>query len=197
MHNQGLYLRGVRRKYRKSSLAISHPNMINQDFTAKEVNQIWFGDIPYIPTHEGNLYCSVFIDYFSRKIVGYSIKDHMRESIVIDSLISAIQRENPKPGSIIHTDHGSQYTGYRFYEAIKENRCINSHSRKGNPNDNAVMESFYKSFKQEVFPKRQYKTKSLALFDILDYLENYYNKRFHSSLGYQTPYEFSLLTKSA
>lgn len=198
LHQKCLYPRGLRRKYRKHASKITHPNLINQEFDANKINQIWFGDITYIPTHEGNLYCSVYIDCFSRKLVGYAIQDHMRESLVIDSLTSAIQNENPKPGLIVHTDQGSQYTGYRFYEAIRENRCVHSHSRKGNPYDNAVMESFYRSFKREVMPTKPYKTKAQAMLDTLDYLENYYNiKRIHSSLGYQTPYEFVLSTKSA
>jgi len=103
-----------------------------------------------------------------------------------------VKKQNPKPGLIIHTDCGSQYTGYRFYEAINQNRCVHSHSRKGNPYDNALMESFYRSFKREVFPDKQYQTRTQALLETLDYLESYYNeKRIHSSLNYHTPNDFS------
>ena len=198
LHKQGLYPRGMRRKYRKSISSIMHPNLVNQDFQAKKSNQIWFGDITYIPTQEGTLYCSVYIDCYTRKLVGYSIKTHMRDSLVIESLEAAIEKENPKPGLIIHTDCGSQYTGYRFYEAINQNCCVHSHSRKGNPYDNALMESFYRSFKREVFPDKRYQTRAQALLETLDYLESYYNeKRIHSSLNYQTPNDFARFTNSA
>lgn len=196
LHKQGLYPKGIRRKYkRQPSPNLTHPNLIEQKFHAKQPNQIWFGDITYIPTHEGMLYCSVFIDCFTRKCVGYSIRNHMRDTLVLDSLEAPIEKEQPTRGLIIHTDQGSQYTGYRFYESSVTHHFIHSHSRKGNPYDNALMESFYKSFKREVLPNKQYKTKAQATVDIVDYLENYYNsKRMHSSLGYLTPMNSSIPT---
>ena len=94
----------------------------------------------------------------------------MRDSLVIESLEAAIQ---------------------------KENRCIHSHSRKANPYDNALIESFYRSFKREVFPEKRYQTRAQALLETLDYLENYYNdKRIHSSLNYQTPNDFACFINS-
>ena len=132
---------------------------MNKDFKANCKNQIWFGDITYIPTQEGMIYCSVFIDCFTRKIVVYSIRSHMRETMVIESLEMAIIKENPKAGLIIHSNNGSQYTGYRFYEVIQHYHFTHSCSRKGNPYNNTIMESFYKSFKREVMPIKQYKAR--------------------------------------
>ncbi len=195
LSQQGLYPRGVRRKYIKQTSYHRRPNIVNQDFKANCKSQIWFGDITYIPTQEGMIYCSVFIDCFTRKIVGYSVRSHMRETMVIESLEMAITKEKPKAGLIIHSDNGSQYTGHQFYEVLQHYHFIHSCSRKGNPYDNAMMESFYKSFKREVLPIKQYKSKSQAIVDSLEYLEIYYNKkRMHSSLGYLTPCQFESST---
>ncbi len=100
-----------RYKYGKRAQKQIYPNVVNQEFNIGKKNQIWFGDISYIPTKEGMLYLSVFIDGYSRKCIGHALRDHMRESIVIESLQQAIAKEKPHAGLIIHSDQGSQYTG--------------------------------------------------------------------------------------
>lgn len=199
LRKQGLYTKGIRRKYRKqSAMRDANPNLLKQKFYAEKPNQIWFGDISYIPTQEGMLYCSVFIDCCSRKCVGFAIRTHLRDSLVIESLEAALYQEKPNKGLIIHTDQGCQYTGHRFYECAMQYHFIHSQSRKGNPYDNAVMESFYKSFKREILPGKQFRTKTQAILTIMDYLENYYNyKRVHSSLDYLTPHEFETINEFA
>ena len=196
LKEQGLYTKGVRRKYihyTKNSKYISD-NIVNQQFNIKKKNAVWYGDITYIPTEEGTLYCSVYIDGFTRSCVAYSIKNHMKDSLVLDSLHEAIQKQKPSKGLIIHTDKGSQYTGSRFYEYMTFSGLIHSQSRRGNPYDNAVMESFFKSFKREVLHQHHFKTKAEAISETVDYLENYYNNdRIHSALGYLTPTEFEKL----
>ena len=109
LHQCGLFSRGTRRKYRKQPSYHIHSNIVNQDFKANCQNQIWFGDIT-MPTQERMIYCSVFIDCFTRKIVGYSIRSHMRETMFIESLEMAIIKEKPQSGLIIYSDNGSQYT---------------------------------------------------------------------------------------
>lgn len=199
LRKQGLYTKGIRRKYRKQpTIRDANPNLLKQQFYAKIANQIWFGDISYIPTQKGMLYCSVFIDCYSRKCVGFAIRTHLRDSLVIDSLEAAIHQEKPNNGLIIHTDQGCQYTGHRFYECAMQYHFTHSQSRKGNPYDNAVMESFYKSFKREILPGKQFHTKSQAILTIMDYLETYYNyERIHSSLNYLTPHEFETMNEFA
>lgn len=195
MRSMGLYARGsnYKYKYKKSRNNLSTINLINQVFIAEQKNKVWFGDITYIITAEGNLYLSVFIDLYTRKIVGYSLKSHMRTSLVIDTINMAITNEKPEPGLIIHTDQGTQYLSHDFLTLAKNNNFITSNSNKGNPYDNALVESFFKTFKREVLPKRYYKTKSEAKLEVLNYVEVYYNKkRCHSSLGYMTPNEFDL-----
>lgn len=134
---------------------------------------MWFGDITYIPTAEGTLYLSTYIDAYSRRVISYRIDHHTRDELVIESLETALLKEHPKAGLIIHVDQGSQYTSHRFFEIIQANRLLLSHSRKGTPYDNAVMESFYKSLKREVLNKYGFKNKSEAVMQLVDYLENY------------------------
>ncbi|EKA2552378.1 IS3 family transposase [Listeria monocytogenes] len=179
---QGLYTKGRRRRYHKQRTALyKSPNLVKQNFRAQEPNQIWFGDISYIPTQEGTLYCSVFIDCFTRKCIDFSIRDYMKEVLVIGSLEEGFI----KKGLIVHTDQDAQYTGHRFYECSRIYHFIHSQSRKGNPYDNAMMESFYKTLKREVLPPVPYLTKAQARLELTDYLEIYYNyKRMHSSLNF-------------
>ena len=179
MRSMGLYARGsnYKYKYKKSRNNLATINLINQVFIAEQKNKVWFGDITYIITAEGNLYLSVFIDLYTRKIVGYSLKSHMRTSLVIDTINMAITNEKPEPGLIIHTDQGTQYLSHDFLTLAKNNNFITSNSNKGNPYDNALVESFFKTFKREVLPKRYYKTKSEAKLEVLNYVEVYYKKK--------------------
>lgn len=193
MRAQGLYAKGARYKYKyhKKQFPLPTRNIIDQNFHTLSKNKVWFGDITYIQTHEGSLYLSVFLDLYNRKVVGYSISNDMKNALVLDSLEMAITNERPSKGLIIHTDQGSQYTSHDFIKILDHNGFIRSNSNKGNPYDNALMESFFKSFKREVIPKNNYKTKNEAKLEIISYLEIYYNKkRHHSSLGYMTPFEF-------
>lgn len=195
LHAQGLLPQGTRRKVRrqKQEHPIVQRHHVNQNFKVTSKNKLWFGDITYILTAEGTLYLSTYLDAYSRRVVSYRIECHMRDELVIDCLEEGIRKEKPKPGLVIHGDQGSQYTGHRFFEVTQRNRFILSHSQKGNPYDNAVMESFYKSLKREVLEKYGFKTKSEARLVLVDYLDNYYNqKRIHSSLNYLTPNEYGL-----
>ncbi|MBC1492434.1 IS3 family transposase [Listeria booriae] len=176
LRKQGLYTKGKRRKYKKQAAdRCANPNLIKQNFHANEPNQTWFRDISYVPTQEGMLYCSVFIDCCTLTCAEFAIREHLRDSLVIDSLEVPLHREKPKNGLLIHTDQGSQYTGHRFYEYSRMHHFVHSQSWKGNPYDNAVMESFFKSFKREILPNKPFQTKSQAKLDIIDYLENHYN----------------------
>lgn len=196
MREAGLIPKGTTYRYKKSKGQIyAHENLINQNFKFSEKNKIWFGDITYIPTQEGMLYLSVFIDGFTRKCIGYSINTHMKETLVLDSFEDAVEKEKPRAGLIVHTDQGSQYTGNTFVELLRKLNYIPSNSRKGNPYDNAVMESFYKTFKREVFSKKMFKTMAEAKLETLEYISIYYNnKRHHSSLDYLTPSTFDSIT---
>ncbi|NBA05815.1 IS3 family transposase [Streptococcus pyogenes] len=153
LHQLGLYAKGSRYQYkyynrRRSSL--TRPNLVNQCFQATGKNKLWLGDLTYIPTQEGILYVSVFIDVYSRKIVGWAMGRRMQDKLVTEAFNQAYNREKPKEGVIVHTDQGSQYTGARFQDLLRRKKCKSSMSRKGNPYDNALMEAFYKTLKREL-----------------------------------------------
>jgi putative transposase len=163
-------------------------------FSITDKNKIWVGDITYIPTRHGFLYLSVFIDIFSRKVVGWSMDTRIRDSLVISAFYQAIGRQHPSEGLIVHTDRGAQYTSQRFQALLERYGCQQSMSRKGNPYDNAVMESFYRTLKRELVQDDCYDNHpEQARMEIFKYIEIYYNtKRIHSSLGWLSPEQFEL-----
>jgi len=165
-------------------------NILNRVFTANEKNKIWVGDITYIPTRHGFLYLAVFIDIFSRKVTGWSMDTKIKDSLVMTAFYQAVGREHPDEGLIVHTDRGSQYTSQRF-QAFG---CQQSMSRKGNPYDNAVMESFYRTLKRELVQDANYDDPEQARMDIFKYIETYYNtKRIHSALGWISPVQYEII----
>jgi transposase InsO family protein len=167
------------------------PNRLNQDFYAFLPNQKYVGDITYIPTKQGWLYLAVVIDLFSRKVVGWSMDDNMKTSLVNDALIMAIQRRKPEPGLIWHTDRGSQYASDSHKALLKEFGIIQSMSAKGNCYDNAVSESFFHTLKTELIYHTTFETKAQARMTIFSFIEIWYNrKRLHFYLDYMSPVEF-------
>ena len=166
-------------------------NILNQVFKASQKNQIWVGDITYIPTKQGWLYLAVFIDIFSRKVTGWAMDTRVRDTLVLSALNQAIGREHPVEGLIIHTDRGAQYTAQRFQALLLRYGFRQSMSRKGNPYDNAIMESFYRTLKRELVRDAHYDNPEQARLDIFKYIETYYNtKRIHSALGWVSPAQF-------
>lgn len=121
------------------------PNLIHQCFQTKCKNDIWLEDLTYVPTKVGTLYLSVFIDAYNRKFVGWAMGNRMQDQLVIDAFNQAYHREKAKDGLIVHTDQGAQYTGARFQNLLREKNCKSSMSRQGNPYDNSLIESFYKT----------------------------------------------------
>ena len=167
------------------------PNILNRDFYASNPNEKYVGDITYIPTGEGWLYLATVIDLYSRKVVGWSMDDTMKVSLVNDALDMAIIHRNPPPGLLWHTDRGSQYASYSHKDLLLKNNIIQSMSRKGNCWDNSVAESFFKSLKQELVYNTYFYTKKQAKKEIFEYIEFYYNRvRSHSYLGNLSPVKF-------
>lgn len=126
----------------KHNLPIA-PNVLNRDFYASKADEKYVGDITYIPTSEGWLYLATVIDLYSRKIVGWSMDETMKVSLVNDALKMALENRNPPKGLIWHTDRGSQYASYEHKDLLKKYGIIQSMSRRGNCHDNAVAESFF------------------------------------------------------
>lgn len=196
MSEQGLIAKGARKPYRyypNKSQYNERENILNRVFSANEKNKIWVGDITYIPTKHGFLYLAVFIDVFSRKVTGWSMDTRIQDSLVMSAFYQAIGREHPNEGLIVHTDRGLQYTSQRFQALLLQYGCRQSMSRKGNPYDNAVMESFYRTLKRELVQGANYDDPEQAKMDIFKYIETYYNtKRIHSALGWLSPVQFEV-----
>jgi transposase InsO family protein len=170
------------------------PNLLDREFTVKEPNRVYVGDITYIWTQEGWLYLAIVLDLFSRQVVGWSMNQRMTKDLVKDALRMAYWRRKPAPGAIFHSDRGSQYCSKEFQSQLKAYQIISSMSRKGNCWDNAVAESFFGSLKTERVFFSNYRTRESARQDITDYIEMFYNsRRLHSHLGYLSPREFENL----
>ncbi len=163
-------------------------NILNRNFTADGPNRKWAADITYIPTKMGWLYLAVVMDLFSRRIVGWSMSDTIDSRLVQSAMRMALGRRNPDAGVIHHSDRGVQYACDDFQELLKDNKAVCSMSRKGNCWDNACVESFFGSLKNEWVKGKIYKTFDDAKKDIFKYIEVFYNrKRRHASLGYVSP----------
>lgn len=195
MRNVGLIAKGAGKRYHKFAKRKyeAKENILNRVFKTDKKNIVWVGDITYIPTRQGFLYLSVFIDIFSRKVTGWSMSKRINQNLVITTLNQAIGRERPKAGLIIHTDRGSQYTSKAFEKELLFHGFKHSMSGKGNPYDNAVMESFYRTLKRELIPDYVYDTREQAQMEIFKYIETYYNtKRIHSTLDFLSPIEYEI-----
>lgn len=168
-------------------------NLLAQTFVATRPNEIWLADISYIPTDEGWLYLAVVLDLFSRKVVGWAMRDHLRQELAIAALTMAIQRQRPGRGLIHHSDRGSQYAAGDYRSLMKASGIVPSMSRKGNCWDNAPMESGFHTLKTELVHHAAYATREAAKRDLFAYIEGYYNRqRLHSALGYLTPEQAEL-----
>jgi transposase InsO family protein len=168
-------------------------NLLERQFDVEQANQVFASDITYIWTQEGWLYLAVVIDLYSRKVVGWSMSSRMTAQLVCDALMMAIWLRRPKAGLIHHSDRGSQYASKAFRKLLKTHGFKGSMSRKGDCWDNAVVESFFGSLKQERVHWRHYQTRYEAQQDILDYISMFYNSyRLHSYLDYRSPNQYEL-----
>lgn len=167
------------------------PNILNRDFYASTPDTKYVGDITYISTGEGWLYLATVIDLYSRQVVGWSMADNMKVSLVNDALSMAIEHRNPPGGLLWHTDRGSQYASYSHKDLLQKHNIIQSMSRKGNCWDNAVAGSFFKTLKSDLVYQTYFYTKNQAKREIFEYIEFYYNRvRSHSYLGNLSPSKF-------
>jgi transposase InsO family protein len=160
-------------------------------------DQAWAGDITFIPTSTGWLYLAVVIDLCSRRIVGWSLADHLRSDLVLDALRQALQTR-PTHDTIFHSDRGSQYGSTPFRKALVKAGLRQSMSARANPYDNAWTESFIGTLKHEMLQGGCFENASDARIEIFEYIEGYYNThRKHSSIGYKTPSQFEAKIHSA
>lgn len=168
------------------------PNLLLDSNKPQKPNEVWVGDITFIPLSGGNwCFLSVFMDLFSRRIVGWQLDDNMKESLITATLNKAIRTRKISEGLVIHSDRGGQYGGKVFRSIIEKKKMLQSMSRADNPYDNAFMESCFSRFKAELLQDGIFETIEDARTEIFEYIEMYYNtQRLHSSLDYQSPDEF-------
>ena len=163
-------------------------NLLNQTFTPSTPNEVWVADITYIPTGEGWLYLAGVKDVFTCEIVGYAMSKRMTQDLVGRALFRAVQQKRPGAGLIHHSDRGSQYCAHDYQKLLEQFGIKASMSRRGNCYDNAPMESFWGSLKNELVYHCRYATRSDAEASIQEYIEIFYNRqRRHSRLGYIAP----------
>ena len=166
-------------------------NVLSRDFDAQKPDQAYVSDITYIWTQEGWLYLTVVIDLFSRKVVGWSMSSRMNAQLVCDALTMALWQRKPKADLIHHSDRGSQYASRQFRQLLTQYKVTGSMSRKGDCWDNAVVESFFGTLKQERVQWRHYQSRHEAQQDILQYITMFYNsQRMHSYLDYKSPNQY-------
>ena len=166
-------------------------NILEQNFEMTEPNKVWVTDITYIPTGEGWLYLAGHKDLCSGEVVGYAMSNRMTRRLVSQSLFRAVASKRPQKGLIHHSDRGSQYCSLDYQKLIEQFGMTASMSRKGNCYDNAPMESFWGTLKQELVHHRRYHTRQEAIQDITEYIEIFYNRqRTQKRLGYLSPAVF-------
>ena len=163
------------------------PDLVDRDFTAVGPNQLWVADITYVPTMAGFLYLAVVLDAWSRKIVGWSMANHLRAELVLDAMEMAIGQR--RPGNVVHhSDQGSQYTSLAFGKRCTEAGVRPSMGSVGDAYDNAMAESFFSTLEAELLSRRRFASQAEARMACFSYVEGWYNPvRLHSSLGYRSP----------
>lgn len=194
MHQHGLVGQGPRRKRprttRREAGVVAAPNLLAQEFTASRPNERWLSDLTYIETNEGWLYLALVMDLFSRRIVGWSMADHMRATLVEQALRMALGQRLRVGDLLHHSDRGSQYTSELVQTLLADHQIQVSMSGVGNCYDNAPTESLIGSLKAEC-ASEPFATRAQARRVIFEYIEVWYNRqRLHSSLGYTTPVAF-------
>lgn len=166
------------------------PDLVGRDFTAEAPGGKLVGDITYLPTGEGWVYLATVIDCYSKMVVGWSMADHYKTSLITAALDSAAGTISIQPGCIFHSDRGSNYTSYEFATKLTNMGMRQSVGRTGVCWDNAMAESFFGTLKNEWLNRMAFVTRAQARQEVVKYIEGFYNQqRLHSGLGYKTPLE--------
>jgi putative transposase len=197
-------LSGLPRRRRKGKTTVRvpgvrpAPDLVRRDFKPTEPNRLWVADLTEVATWEGQLYLAVVLDCFSRRVVGWSMKEHMRAELVVEALEMAVGRRQPAAGLVHHSDQGSQYVSLRFGQRCRGAGIRISMGARASALDNAVCEAFFASLKRERLKRRSWPTRREAQSAIFEWIEGWYNpRRLHSTLGYLSPnnYEQLILEK--
>ncbi len=185
-----------RRRYVRTVQVRQHeiptiPNHLNQHFAVTAKNRVWAGDLTFVPTRTGWLTVAVLLDLYSRRVVGWAMSPRQTLSVVVEAWWMAWHRRRPAPGLMHHSDQGNQYRASLYQTILARRGVVVSMSRRGNCYDNAPVESFFSSLKNELVRHRQFQTQAEAQVAIEDYISRFYNRqRLHQALGYRSPEEF-------
>jgi putative transposase len=189
-------LRGVCRRRRvrttrRDEQAPLSDDLVQRQFTASRPDALWCADITYLPTWQGFLYLAVIIDAYSRRVVGWSMANHLRTDLVLDALEMALWNRRPGAGLIHHADHGTQYTSLAFGRRCRQAGITPSMGSVGDCFDNAMAESFFASLECELIDRSRWRTHTDARMAVFEYIECFYNpQRRHSAIAYLSPAEF-------
>lgn len=170
------------------------PNLLQRDFTVQRPNQVWVGDVTFVPTQQGWLNLAVLIDLYSRQVIVWSMSNRNNTALVLGALEMPIARRQPSKGLIHHSDQGQTYAAQSYRDLLSQHSMTLSMSRKGDCRDNAVAESFFATLEFELIEQQVFATRDQARSAIFHFIEVFYNRqRAHQTLGYQTPVEVDLL----
>lgn len=168
-------------------------NKVNRHFLPEKFNQVWAGDITYIPTSLGWVYLSAVLDLKNKEVIGYEVSKNIDSELCKSALANALALRGKHAGLVFHSDRGSQYSSRAYKRMLIENGIEGSMSAPGCPYDNSCVESFFATLKKELTFRRKYATIEEVKADLFRYIELFYNrKRLHSTLGYMSPVEYRL-----
>jgi putative transposase len=189
----------VRRKRGRTTISVPGvrvcEDLVDRAFLAAAPDRLWVADITYLRTWEGWLYLVAVQDIYSRRIVGWSMADHMRTELVTDALQMALAKRRPAPGLIWHSDQGSQFVSLAFGQQARAAGIAQSMGSRGDCYDNAVAESFFATLKKELIHGRSWPSKAELRTEVFEYIEVFYNRRRrHSTLGFLSPAQFETIT---
>ncbi len=177
----------LRQRQRETIVA----NVLEQRFAVARPNRVWAGDITCLPTARGFLFLAVVLDLFARRVVGWSMAKRMDTALTLRAMTMALDRRRPRGALLHHSDQGCQYASRSYQQVLQQHGIEPSMSRRGNCYDNACVESFFSTLKNELVHDRQYRTRDEARRDVFAYIETFYNpRRLHQSLGYVSPMTF-------
>lgn len=191
---EGVSRRGKRRRTTVADAAAAPaPDLVERRFEAAAPNVLWLADITYIPTYEGWLFLAAVVDCFSRRVVGWSMRDDLKAELVVDALGMALARRKPQAGLVHHSDRGTQYTSLAFGKTLRESGLLASMGSRGDAYDNALAESLISTVKCELIKRQTWKSRDEARLAVFRYIETFYNpRRRHSALGYRSPVDYEL-----
>lgn len=189
---QGVSRRRSTRTTLRSTEAAAAPDLVRRDFRATQPDTLWVADITYVPTWSGFLYLAVVLDVWSRRVVGWAMRTHLRTELVTEALDMALEQRRAT-GVIHHSDQGCQYTSIAFGKRCREARVRPSMGSVGDCYDNALCESFFATLECELLDRHAFRTPVEARLAVFDFIEGFYNpRRRHSALGYLSPMRYEV-----